>query len=126
MPEDERAGVGVRTGRELFVSWTIPSSGGGHATYLLDLVEWAYPNGRSGWDNEREVVLRPDGTVRSKAPTRGNRYAAAEMFPDPIEAIESGAMVVITRDKFDGYWNAPVLRGPGLMAKLRSFLRNAR
>lgn len=118
--------VFVRTGRQVFVSWTIPAAGGGESTLLLDLVEWAYPNGRSGWDNEREVMLHPNGTVWRKAPTERHRDVAAEEFPDPIEAIGSGAMVAITRDEFDRYWNAPALRGPGLMAKLRSFLRNAR
>ena len=92
-------------------------------TYLLDLVEWDYSNGRSGWDNEREVVLRADGTVRSKAPTEGDRYATADMFPDPNQAIVSGEMIAITREEFDRYWNAPVLRRPGLMAKIWSFLR---
>lgn len=118
----------VRTGREVYVAWTIPSSGSGQTTYLLDLVESDYPNGRSGWNNEREVVLRIDGSVESKAPTDDNRYAEAEMFPDPIEAITSGAMLAITKEEFEGYWNAPVpIRqgGPGLMAKIRSLLRSA-
>jgi hypothetical protein len=94
------------TYRRLFVSWTIPSTHGRQVTYLLDLVEELHANGRVGWGLEREVVLRPDGTVRSKAPTPRNRYPSAEMRPNPIEAIESGDMIAISREEFERHWNS--------------------
>jgi hypothetical protein len=123
---DSAPDVFVKTGREVFVSWTVSAAGGGQTTLLLDLVEWAYPNGRSGWDNEREVMLRPDGTIRSKAPTQRHRDVVAEEFPDPIEAIESGAMVEITREAFDAYWNAPEVKEPGMLKRSRSLVDGRR
>jgi hypothetical protein len=123
---DSAPDLSVKTGREVFVSWTVSAAGGGQTTLLLDLVEWAYPNGRSGWDNEREVMLHPNGTVRKKAPTHRHRDVVAEEFPDPIEAIESRAMVEITKDAFGVFWSAPEEKGPGVLDRLGSLVRGGR
>jgi hypothetical protein len=92
---------------------------------LLDLVEWTYANGRSGWNIEREVVIDPDGSIRSKAPVPGNEYTETELDPgtDPIELIAGGTMMAITSEEFDRHWDTPMPPHRGWGERLLSWLR---
>jgi hypothetical protein len=101
----------------LYVSWTIRSSRGRHVTYLLELIELPR-GGRTSWDVEREVVLHPDGRIRSKSPTPSNPDPSADMHPDPREAIATGEMTEILPAEFESCWQMPVNHGPGPLRRL--------
>lgn len=113
-----------RTGRQVWVSLIVSSPKDAPAI-LLDLVEWTYANGRSGWDIEREVVINPDGSIRSKRPVPGNEYTLTELGPgtDPIELIARGTMVAITSEEFDRHWDTPWPPRRGWAERLQSWLR---
>lgn len=102
----------------LYVSWTIRSSRGSYVTYLLELVEESHGAGRTSWELEREVVLYPDGRIRSKSPTPRDPDPRAEMRPDPIDAIERGDMTKIEPTEFERYWQMPVSHRPGPLRRL--------
>jgi hypothetical protein len=102
----------------LYVSWTIRSGRDSSVTYLLELVEEAHGSSRTSWELEREVVLLPDGRIRSKSPTPRDPDPSAEMRPDPIEAIERGEMTKILPTEFERYWQMPLSRRRGALRRL--------
>ncbi len=105
--------------RELFVSWSIAGADGRLWVFLLHLKCEPPPNGRqAAWWVEREVLLREDGSVRSRAPSASDRYGVVSMFPDPDLAIERGEMRRIPAEDFERAWDAPLAPAPSLLRRI--------